>query len=496
MIAHHFPALIVLLPLLASPVALFLRRSDAAWALTLAISWILPFIALALERQVADGSVISYQMGGWPPPFGIEYRIDSLNAFLLFLVSSVGAVIITAARSSILSEVAATRRVGFYAVYLVGLSGLLGMATTGDAFNVFVFMEISSLASYVLIAIGGDRRALSAAFRYLIIGTIGATFVVLGIGLLYAMTGTLNLADLSQRLPEVAATRPVLAAFGFIIVGLSLKLALFPLHVWLPNAYAFAPSIASAFLAATATKVAVYLLLRFIFSVFGADFSFHAVPLTPVLMALSIAAIVVASLVAVFQDNVKRMLAYSSIAQIGFITLGIALANVEGLTGAVVHLFNHAVMKGALFLLVAGIVFRLGSAKLGDLAGLGPRMPVTMTAIAICGLAMVGVPGTVGFVSKWYLAVGAAQEGHWWLVGLMMLGSLLTFAYMARVVEAAFFRTPTARTAKAVEAPPAILVPALVLAAACIWFGIDTELTVGYAERATAAMLSPAYGIR
>ncbi|MEQ8345696.1 MAG: monovalent cation/H+ antiporter subunit D family protein [Sneathiellaceae bacterium] len=489
MIAQHFPILIVVLPLLASPLALLLRRSEAAWLLSLAVSWLLPFIALSLVRQTAGGEVISYAVGGWPPPIGIEYRIDSLSAFVMLLVSGVSALVVTFARSSVADEIPASRRAGFYAAYMVGLAGLLGMAASGDAFNIFVFMEISSLSSYVLIAIGRDRRALSASYRYLIMGTIGATFYVLGIGLLYAMTGTLNLADLAERLPAVENTRPVLAAFGFIVVGLSLKLALFPLHVWLPNAYAYAPSTASAFLASTATKVAIYLLLRFIFSVFGIDFSFKAVPLEPILLALSIGAILVASLVAMFQQNVKRMLAYSSIAQIGFITLGIAIANMDGMTGAIVHLFNHAVIKGALFLLVGCVVFRLHSAQLEDMAGIGTKMPVTMTAFAICGLAMVGAPGTAGFISKWFLAVGAADQGRWWLVGLMMVGSLLTLVYMARVLEIAFFRPPSPRLEKVTEAPLQLLLPALALSAATIWFGIDTTGSAGFAQQAAAALL-------
>ena len=159
MISQHYPILIVVLPLLASPLALLLRRGDPAWLLSVAVSWLLPFIALALAAATIDGQVLSYHLGGWPPPIGIEYRIDSLSAFVLFLVSGVSALVVTYARTSVAAEIPSSRRAGFYAAYLVGLSGLLGMAATGDAFNIFVFMEISSLASYVLIALGRDRRA-------------------------------------------------------------------------------------------------------------------------------------------------------------------------------------------------------------------------------------------------------------------------------------------------------------------------------------------------
>ena len=248
---------------------------------------------------------------------------------------------------------------------------------TGDAFNLFVFLEISSLSSYVLIAFGKDRRALTASYQYLVMGTIGATFVLIGVGLLYMMTGTLNMADLGDRLPAVMATRTARTALAFLVVGISLKLALFPLHLWLPNAYAFAPSAVTAFLAATATKDAVYVLLRFLFMVFGVTFAFETMPLGIILAVLGAAAILSTSAVAIFQDDIKRMLAYSSVAQIGYMILGLSMATVAGLTASVLHLFNHALMKGGLFLARGCVAYRLGSVRLGALAGAGYRMPWT-----------------------------------------------------------------------------------------------------------------------
>ncbi len=258
-------------------------------------------------------------------------------------------------RAAIQREIPADQHYLFYAMFALCLTGLLGITITGDAFNVFVFLEISSLSTYVLIAMGTDRRALVAAYRYLVMGTIGATFIVIGIGLLYLMTGTLNLADMTHRLADVRTPRPVLAALAFLTVGLSLKLALFPLHQWLPSAYTYAPAGVSAFLAATATKVAVYLLIRFFFGVFGASEVFDKLPLGEIILALSLAAMFAASAMAIFQDNLKRMFAYSSIAQIGYITLGVSLGSATGLTAAIVHLFNHAVTKGALFMLLGGV---------------------------------------------------------------------------------------------------------------------------------------------
>jgi multicomponent Na+:H+ antiporter subunit D len=490
-ILSHLPILQVVVPLIGALLAALLRRGATAWALALVVSWIMPAIAVALLLQVLASGPISYHLGGWAPPWGIEYRVDLLNAFMLVLVSAIGAVMMPFARKSVAAEIDQDKQSWFYAMYLLCLAGLLGITVTGDAFNIFVFLEISSLSTYVLIALGKDRRALVAAYQYLIMGTIGATFYVVGVGLLYLVTGSLNILNIAARLGPAAAesSRPVLAALAFLTVGISLKLALFPLHVWLPNAYAYAPSFATAFLAATATKVAVYVLLRLIFSVFGVAISFESLPVSEVLLALSAAAMVIASLLAIFEHNVKRMLAYSSLAQIGYITLGIGLANQAGLTGGIVHLFNHAVMKAALFLVLGAIVFRIGSVRLADLAGIGRQMPLTMAAFVVAGLAIIGTPGTAGFVSKWYLAIGALQKGWWPLMFLILASSLLAVVYIGRVVEVAWFRDPSALALKAKDPPLSMLLPVLALALATIYFGLDTQASAGIAAQAAQSLL-------
>jgi multicomponent Na+:H+ antiporter subunit D len=490
-IVPHLPALQVVVPLVGALLSALLRRGTAAWALALLVSWAMPAIAVGLLLQVLASGPISYHLGGWAPPWGIEYRVDLLNAFILVLVSGVAAVMMPFARQSVAAEVDRDKQAWFYTMYLLCLAGLLGITITGDAFNIFVFLEVSSLSTYVLIALGKDRRALVAAYQYLIMGTIGATFYVIGIGLLYLVTGSLNILDIAERLGPAAAdtSRPVLAALAFLTVGISLKLALFPLHVWLPNAYAYAPSFATAFLAATATKVAVYVLLRLFFSVFGVAIGFERLPISEVLLALSVAATFIASLLAIFEENVKRMLAYSSLAQIGYITLGISLANEAGLTGGIVHLFNHAVMKAALFLALGAIVLRVGSVRLKDLAGIGRQMPLTMAAFVVGGLALIGAPGTAGFISKWYLAVGAFQKGWWPLVFLILASSMLAMVYVGRVVEVAWFHEPSAMARKAKDPPLSMLVPVLLLAAATIYFGFDTQASAGIASQVAHALV-------
>jgi multicomponent Na+:H+ antiporter subunit D len=490
-IAQHLPALLVVVPLAAAPLIVLLRRPGVAWVLVVAAAWFACAAAVAIAAEVTVSGVVSYHLGSWPPPWGIEYRVDALSAFVLVLVSGVGAVVAPYALRSIAAEVPAERRYLYYAVHSLCLAGLLGMTVTGDAFNLFVFMEIASLSMYILIALGRDRRALLAAYQYLILGTIGATFYVIGVGLLYLATGTLNIADLAARLPALGASRPVLAALAFITVGLSLKLALFPLHLWLPNAYAYAPSAATALLAATATKVSVYVLLRYYFTVFGAPLVVASLPVPGILIALSVAAIVSASLVALWQADFKRLLAYSSVAQIGYITLGIGLATADGLTAAVVHLFNHGITKGALFMLAGGIALRAGGVGFERLSGLGRTMPVTCLGVTLAGLSLIGVPGTAGFISKWYLVLGAIEAGHLWLAAFVVLTSLIAVAYVWRFVEAAYLAEP-APGAAAAEAPWPMLAAGWAMVAACVWFGFDTSFTVEGARRAAELMLGGA----
>jgi multicomponent Na+:H+ antiporter subunit D len=490
----QLPILQVVVPLIAAPLMVLLRHGTAAWLLAVGVSWASLAIALALLAEVAGGGTISYALGSWPPPWGIEYRVDAVNAYLALIVSVIAAVVAVYMRRSVAAEVPAERHYLFYAMYALCLAGLLGIAMTGDGFNMFVFFEISSLAMYVLIALGRDRRALMAAYQYLIMGTIGATFFVIGVGLLYLMTGTLNLADMAGRLGAVTDTRPVLAALAFITVGISLKLALFPLHLWLPNAYAYAPSAVTAFLAASATKVAVYVLLRFYFSVFGETTVFAALPMPEILLALSLAAVFVASVVAIFQQNVKRMFAYSSVAQIGYITLGVSFDSATGLTAGVVHLFNHALTKGALFLLLGAVALRAAAMRFDDLRGIGRVMPLTSFGIVLGGLSLIGVPGTVGFVSKWYLVLAALEQGAWWIALLVVLGSALSIAYVWRFVEAAYFHGPDPKMAPGPgEAPLSMLVPAWLMIGACVYFGLDTGLTLGGAGEAARVLLQGAW---
>lgn len=485
----HLPVLQVVIPLMAAPALLLLNRPWQSWLLTCLVTITAFAISVSLLGTVYSTGTISYELGGWEPPWGIEYRIDLLSAYVLLIVSGVAALVAVASRQGLDADVATDQQPVLYVLYCLCLAGLLGIVATGDLFNVFVFLEISSLSTYALIAMGPHRRALWASYQYLVVGTIGATFLLIGIGFIYSLTGTLNMQDIAARLPMVDAARTVHTAFAFIVVGVCLKLALFPLHFWLPNAYTYAPSIVTAFLAATSTKVAVYLLIRLHYSIFGANFALDVLPLNMLFLVLGLAGVFAASLVAVQQPNVKRLFAYSSIAQIGYMIVGMGLGTVIGLQATLLHLFNHALMKGALFLAIAGVVYRVGGSDLAHFAGLGRLMPWTMAAIVIGGLSLIGVPLTVGFISKWYLVLGALEAGLWPVAGLVLIASVLALFYVWRIVEVAYFEAPTALTEGAREAPLGMLLATWVLVGANIYFGIDTELTRQTSELAAQHLM-------
>ncbi|NQX79207.1 MAG: monovalent cation/H+ antiporter subunit D family protein [Hyphomicrobiaceae bacterium] len=488
---EHLPALIVVVPMVVAAAVAMTRNNRVAWAASTIVTWALFVFSAMLLAEVTNVGEISYSLGGWPPPYGIEYRVDIVNALILMLVSGIGAVVMPYALRAVDKDIHAGMHPWFYCTYLLCLCGLLGMTVTGDAFNIFVFMEISSLATYVLIALGRRREALLSAYQYLVMGTIGATLYVIGVGLLYIVTGSLNLSDIAGRLGPAMSdhSRSVMAGIAFIFTGLSLKLALFPLHFWLPNAYAFAPSFATIFLAATATKVAIYVFLRLYFSVFGAAISFSQFPVVEVILVLSLAAIFTASFLAIYEDSIVRMLAYSSVAQIGYITLGVAIANKAGLTGSIVHLVNHGLMKALLFAAVGAIIFRVGTDKLSKISGLGFKMPVTTAAFVVGGLSIIGVPSTVGFVSKWYLGVGAVNAGLWPVTLAIMVSSLLAVLYIGRVIEVVYFNPVCERCVKVKEPPLSMLAPIILLAIATVYFGLDTSFTGDIAIKAAEQLL-------
>ncbi len=485
---QHISLLLVAVPLIAAPIVAILPRGRLPWAVALMVTSLCALLASFQLWAVVSGGVISYELGGWAPPWGIEYRIDAVNAFVALIVAGIAALTLPYALLSAEKEIPEHQIPLFYSAFLLCLTGLLGITQTGDIFNVFVFLEISALSSYALIALGQKRQALTSAYQYLIMGTVGATFFLIGVGLIYSQTGTLNMMDLAQRLPDVFEQKTVHTGFAFIMIGIALKLALFPLHLWLPNAYTYAPTVVTIFLAATATKVAVYVMLRILFTVFSIDFMLNT-PTNELFVMAGIAGVLIASVYAIYQSNIKRLLAYSSVAQIGYMAMGIGFASTTGLMATIIHLFNHALMKSALFMAIGAIIYRIGACRMDDIHGLGRQMPWTFAAIVVGGLSLIGIPGTAGFISKWYLILAALEQQAWISVAVILIGSILAMAYIGKLIEALYFKPVSTTNLAVKEAPLALLAPTWILVLANIYFGLNTELTVGVAEYAAQVLI-------
>lgn len=493
-VTAHAPALLVIGPLIAACVAALSPSARGAWMVAVGGTIVAFWMALCLAGEVARHGVVDYAMGGFAPPLGIAFRIDALGALFALTISGVGVMAALFSGHSLDAEILAGKRRLFQAGFLLCVAGLLGLSATGDAFNAFVFLEVSSIGAYALIAVGGsrDRRALPAAFNYLVMGTIGATFFVIGVGFLYAATGTLNMADMAMRLATLGGSRPVQVGFAFIVVGLGLKAAMFPLHGWLPAAYAHAPSLMAVFLSATATKAALYLMVRFIFTVFGANLSFVETFLSWVMAPMAAVAAIVCSLQALWQSEIRRILAFSSVAQVGYILLGVSMATAAGVSAGLFHLINQALIKSAMFMALGGLALSVKGLRLADFAGAGRTAPWTMTAFGVAASSLAGVPLTGGFLSKWRLFEASLAQGWVWAAVVIAVSSLLGLAYVGRMLETIFFRAPVAAE-PVKEARVGVLVPLWLLAAASVWFGLDASLPVGMAGAAAQAIgLGPA----
>ncbi len=481
---EQLPALLILILLLtalASPFLSYISGRIVRWT-ALAAMFAAACCAIGtLIRVLAEGTW-HYSFGGWEPPWGIEYVVDPLGGGMAVLIAIIGFLVLVYS-GPYLKEENGLRIGTFHALYLLLATGLMGMVVTGDVFNLYVFLEISSLSAYGLIAAGG-YKAVAAAFRYLLIGTVGASLYLLGIGYLYSVTGSLNMADLAQKILLIADSQAVLIAVVMIMLGMGIKMAMFPLHGWLPDSYTYAPPPAAAFISGVMTKVSAYVLFRFFFYIIGAMNG----PIPGALQVLGVAAclgIILGSVMAIAQSDFRRMLAYSSVAQVSYVTLGLAIGNVYGLIGAMLHILNHAIMKSCLFLVAGGVKYKTGEHGIEKYAELYEKMPLTMGTFMIAALSMVGIPPTAGFFSKWYLALGAIDKGMWVFVVVIAVSSLLNAVYFFRVIEQVYMRRSkkpedTGKSAWKISAelPLTMLLPILVLGVSIVVFGVFNEQIV------------------
>jgi multicomponent Na+:H+ antiporter subunit D len=472
----NLPILLFLVPFLASMVAAILGwwvRHAARWIAVLALAATAALSSIALVRVLADGTLHTH-MAGWPPPIGIEVLLDPLSAFIAAVISVVALVVVAGAVEHSQAELP-RRKVVYYPSVLLLMAGLMGITISGDLFNLFVQIEVASLAAYALVAAGG-RGAPRAGLNYLVIGSLGASLYLMGVGFVYAATGSLNMAHVATLIAD-ADQRLVVVGGLLMIAGLATKMGLFPFHVWMPAAYSRAPAAAAALMAPLVTKVSAYALIRILFWVYAGGALAVDDLLLEVVAWAGAAAILVGSVLALVQTDLRRLLAYSSVGQMGVVALGAGLSNPAGVTGAIMHIANDALMKGALFLVAGMALIRFGVRKVDDLSRLRGQAPWAMAVVVVAGLSLVGIPPLAGFFGKWYVLSGAVEDARWAFVAALALGSLASVGYVFRMFEPLFFRPlpeePTVR-----EGNVAVIVAALILAAGLIVLGIGNERLV------------------
>ncbi len=442
---EQYPVIVLLAPLFGALVVGLVGMVDrrVCFPVTLAALAGSCWAALGILQRVADGGVIRYFVGGWSEPLGIgiELRIDTVSALVLLAIVVVA--LLTAVFSFRRVEDDKTQKSPlFYALFLLLVMGLSGMVISGDAFNVYVLLEVSSLTSYALIAMGKSKRAAMAAFNYIIMGTIGASFYLLGVGYLYLRTGTLNMVGIHEMITssaETGASSTIIVAFVMIIVGVMIKMAFFPLFAWLPNAYSYCPSSTSCVLAPLMTKVSVYVMIRMMLTVFGTEWVFGSLQYNHWMVWMAVLAILAGSIMALAQGELKKMLCYLIIAEVGYMVGGAWLANHWGMVGAIYHIISDAFMTLCMFLAAGIFVRQFSVVRIEQLDGMFRKMPVTMAAFVVGALALIGIPPTCGFFSKWYLIRGGIESGHWEFVVALLISSLVNAVLFFKIFEIAFF---------------------------------------------------------
>lgn len=491
----HWLALVVLVPLAGSVMTPAIARGNGKiagrWAIGVIGATLV--VAFMLVLRVANEGPFSYWFGGWEPPYGIEFRFDEFSAFAA-VIAFIGLLAIIFSQRYAERAISPRRIPYYYTLLMLNLTGMIGFCVTGDLFNTYVFMEILSLSGYALVAVSGEKTAEMAAFKYLVLGAVSSVVVLLSIGMLYALTGSLNMADISVQLSKGVATLPLMVAFSAMTLGYMVKAAVFPLHTWLPDAHAIAPSPVSAILSALVVKMGVFGMLR-AYQIFYNAGALDLRALNTVLVWLGAISIVMGAFFAIFQEDIKMMLAYSTISNVGYIIMGLGLSSQYSVIGASVHVFNHALIKATLFLAAGSIIHRTGYRTLTDLRGVGKGMPITVAAMSIGAISIVGIPPTAGFLCKWYIALGAFQAGRPFFGFALVFGALFIFIYYIRMVNAFYFQEPThPEVTRAGEAPASMLGPVVILAALCLVMGILGRIPLSFIEPAVTRMLAPLGG--
>ncbi|MCK5832651.1 monovalent cation/H+ antiporter subunit D family protein [bacterium] len=460
---NHVLPLMVGIPLGMTVINLLLtkankRIADVIAPLTVLVTALMSFYLLGSAKA-------AYWMGGWYPPFGITLVYDGLSAMLLIIVNTVAFLSIFYSISYMEKYTAKPK---FYSLFLLMLAGMNGVVITGDLFNLFVFLEIASIASYALVGFGVEHKELEASFKYLILGSIASTMILLGIALTYAMTGTVNMADAAIMLQSIPASKAMSFAAGVFIMGFALKSGLVPFHAWLPDAHPSAPAPVSAMLSGVLIKaIGVYAMLRVIFNVLGPT------PINlEIMVVLGSLSMAVGGFLALGQFDIKRMLAYSSISQIGYIVMAFGLGTHLGFVAGLFHMVNHSAFKSLLFLSSGSIEHATGTKDLRKLGGLSSKLPITTTSTLVGALSISGVPPFNGFFSKLLIIIACVSAGRWFLAALAAAVSVITLIYFLKAMRFSLFGELSKKMQNIREVPFPMAFSLIALSVICLGIGI------------------------
>ncbi len=436
-------------------------------------------IALLLIRGVQVQPIV-VNIGGFSPPFCINLVAGPLGTLFSALIALAGLLVALYA----LVYIKDGPREKYHILYLLLLTGATGVVLTGDIFNLFVFFEILCISSYALVAYVGDRASTESAMKYLIQGAVGSSFLLIGIGLLYGLFGTLNMAHIAQQIESVSPTA-VFVSMVFMITGLGIEAAIFPLNAWLPDAHSSAPSSISAILSGIAIEVGLYAVIRVLFTIFNASSTFMF------FVFLGVLTLLIGELCAFSQNNIKRMLAYSSIGQIGLILFAFTMASTHSITGGLFQIVSHTLGKGLLFLAAGYMIYRSGSMEISSLKGMGGRMPLTSLAFTVGAFSIVGLPPFVGFPSKFLIIRAALVKEEILftaLIGLVLLGTVIEGAYFFRVVQVIYFKKGEYHEKK--EAPVAALIPMFLFVILIVGIGVYPKIITQVLDSAASELMS------
>jgi len=476
--SHQLPAILFLLPLFAaiSMPVVCLKHHHWSKSISLTILAAMVLVSIYNLHNVVNHGEVRYAFSGWAAPLGIEWVADGLASVMLVLLSVLGllGVVFTGPTSP---KALGGRIVHYYTLILLFFSALTGIVFARDFFNIFVFLEVAAISSYALIGVAGGR-ALFAAFRYLILGTIGASIYLLGVSYLYAVTGTLNMADMADKLPFLLDSKAVVGGLLFIFIGLGIKMALVPFHGWMPEAYAYAPDSVSPIMASLLTKIALLAWVRIIYWVLNASIAIYDIPIFQLVAVFGALAAVIGASLALIQRDIKMMFAYGGVSHIGIILIGIGQGNQTGFIGGIFYLLNDAVMQAALFF-IAGVAFcQYGVRTIADLGRIGKQAPWLTGSLIVVGLGMIGLPPTGAFFGKWNIILGALEADNYISVAAVLISTLLTLAYFVKLFEAIFRPTPTRLDVPFAEFPLSFKMTLGVTSAAIMLLGLFSSTIV------------------